>query len=75
MVEVEDTDRQLEVGLERDRGFLIHIARTFPGMVPYLKGIHHTLESWRTGRDKDGWRFNTEEWIKYLSGGDGRCRY
>ncbi len=33
--------------LERDRGFLIHIARTYTQMVPYLKGIHHTLEEIR----------------------------
>ena len=33
--------------LERDRGFLIHCCCTFTQLVPYLKGIHHTLESWR----------------------------
>ena len=45
--------------LERHRGFLIHICRTFTQLVPYLKGIHHTLESWRFGRDDDGWKFGT----------------
>eukprot|EP00980_Cylindrotheca_fusiformis_P027270 scaffold19651_cov73-Cylindrotheca_fusiformis.AAC.1 len=28
--------------LERDRGFLIHLAATFKSMTPYLKGIHLT---------------------------------
>ena len=25
-------------------------------MVPYLKGLHLTLDSWRPNRDEDGWR-------------------
>jgi hypothetical protein len=25
-------------------------------MVPYLKGVHHTLNSWRSGSDADGWK-------------------
>jgi hypothetical protein len=31
--------------LEQQRGFLVYIARTFPSLVPYLKGIHLTLDS------------------------------
>mmetsp|Transcript_39832 Transcript_39832/g.59083 ORF Transcript_39832/g.59083 Transcript_39832/m.59083 type:complete len:161 (+) Transcript_39832:214-696(+) len=29
---------------------------TDDGITPYLKGIHLTLESWRPGRDEEGWR-------------------
>jgi hypothetical protein len=25
-------------------------------MVPYLKGIHLSLETWRGGRDEEGWK-------------------
>ena len=32
--------------LERDRGFLIYLSRTYKSMCPYLKGIHQTLDSW-----------------------------
>jgi hypothetical protein len=42
--------------LERIRGFLIHIIRSYPAFTPYLKGIHLTLDSWRPGRRWDGWR-------------------
>ena len=42
--------------LESYRGFLVYVARTYPGMKPFLKGIHATLDSWRGGRDEDGWR-------------------
>eukprot|EP00957_Ditylum_brightwellii_P081752 6219797-Ditylum_brightwellii.AAC.1 len=31
-------------------------------MVPYLKGIHHTLESWRNNRNKDSWKHSDKEW-------------
>ena len=52
--------------MERGRGFLIHLARTYPSVIPNLKGIHHVLDCWRTGRDSDGWRLNTEEWKRLL---------
>jgi hypothetical protein len=54
--------------LEKDRGFLIHIAQTYLMMVPYLKGIHHTLESWHIGRDEDGWKFNHMQWEDLMEG-------
>jgi hypothetical protein len=42
--------------LESCRGFLVYVTRTYGAMVPYLKGVHHTLDSWRPGRDLDGWK-------------------
>ena len=39
-----------------DRGFLVYIARTYPAMIPYLKGFHLTIEMWRGGRDREGWK-------------------
>ncbi|CAJ1926900.1 unnamed protein product [Cylindrotheca closterium] len=42
--------------LERKRGFLFYVTRTYPTMVPYLKGIHLTLDAWRPGRDDEGWK-------------------
>jgi hypothetical protein len=44
-----------------DRGFLVYITRTYPAMVPYLKGFHLTIEMWRGGRDADGWKAKAEE--------------
>ena len=54
--------------LESHRGFLIYVSRTYPGMTPYLKGIHATLDSWRPGRDNDGWRVNNRR--NHSPGGD-----
>ena len=42
--------------LESARGFLVYVANTFKAMVPYLKGIHLTLDSWRDHRDQEGWK-------------------
>ena len=52
--------------LEKGRGFLVHLARTYPIISPYLKGLHHTLESWRVGRDKNGWKWNASQWKVFL---------
>ena len=47
--------------LERRRGFLVYVSMTYPAMVPYLKGIHQTLGSWRSNRDEDGWKLTLSE--------------
>jgi hypothetical protein len=48
--------------LESIRGFLVYVARTYPTMVPYLKGIHLTLDSWRENRGSDGWPVDDDGW-------------
>jgi hypothetical protein len=40
--------------LERIRGFLIYVIKTYPSFAPYLKGIHLTLDSWWPQRGADG---------------------
>ena len=42
--------------LEKGRGFMVYFCRTYTSFVPYLKGIHLTLDSWRKNRDEDGWK-------------------
>lgn len=42
--------------LEKQRGFLVYVSRIYPSLVPYLKGIHLTLDSWRPNRNKDSWK-------------------
>jgi hypothetical protein len=46
--------------MEKQRGFLVYVTRTYPALVPYLKGIYLTLDSWRDGRDDEGWRMQGE---------------
>ena len=47
--------------LERIRGFLVYVSLTFHCLVPYLKGIHLTLESWRPDRDSEGWKLRARD--------------
>ena len=42
--------------LEQIRGFAIYVSRTYEWMPPYLKGLHLTIDSWRSGRKRDGWK-------------------
>jgi hypothetical protein len=42
-----------------DSGFLVYVTRTYPAMVPYLKGFHLTIEMWQGGRDADGWKLQS----------------
>jgi hypothetical protein len=44
-----------------DRGFLVCVTRTYPAMVPYLKGFHLTIEMWRGGRDPEGWKLKEDD--------------
>ena len=50
-------DRELDFKeLQSDRGFMVYVAEAYPAMKPYLKGFHLTLETWRGGRDAEGWK-------------------
>ena len=39
-------------------------------MVPYLKGVHQTLDSWRLDRNTTGWRLSREELRKFYASMD-----
>ena len=56
--------------LESTRGFLVYVSRTYPGMVPYLKGIHLTLDTWRGNRGDDGWKLTLAEFRAKLEDDD-----
>ena len=57
--------------LERERGFLIYISRTYRSMKLYLNGIHQILDSWRKRRDEEGWKLSRRE-IMAVIGDKGR---
>ncbi len=48
-----DTDLDFK-RLRSDRGFMVYVTQAYPGMKPYLKGFHLSLETWRGGRDCEG---------------------
>ena len=56
ILEKGDTDLDFK-RLRSDRGFMVYVTQAYPGMKPYLKGFHLSLETWRGGRDSKGWKF------------------
>ena len=54
--------------LEVIRGFLCHLAMTYPIISPYLKGFHLTLAAHHPQRDSQGWRLSPKEWESYVWG-------
>jgi hypothetical protein len=47
--------------LEQYHGFLVCVSCTYPSIVPYLKGIHLTLDSWHDNHDTYGWKLPMSE--------------
>ncbi len=37
------------------------MTQAYPGLKPYLKGFHLSLETWQGGRDSEGWKGRTRE--------------
>jgi hypothetical protein len=60
--------------LERIRGFLVRVARTYTPLAPFLLGIHLKIGSWRHGRDEKGWRLRQAEIDASLESDEGRER-
>ena len=50
--------------LERCCGFYINVSRTYRPFIPFFRGVHQTLESWRDWQGIDGWKLTDQE-IKY----------
>jgi hypothetical protein len=48
--------------LEQIRGFLQYVTQTYTTLTSYLIGFHMTIDSWREGRDSEGWRLPISEW-------------
>jgi hypothetical protein len=56
LVTSQDDPKLCHKDLLLDQGFLVYVTRTYPAMIPYLKGFHLTIEMWRGDRDSEGWR-------------------
>lgn len=64
-------DCQIEKIWNAREVFLIHVARTYPVMTPYLKGLHQTIDGWRKVRDEDGWKRPKNEVMEYWDENQG----
>ena len=52
--------------LERDLGFLVHLAMTYANMKPFLRGFYLSLNSWREGRDKEEWKLSNRAYQLFM---------
>ena len=52
--------------LEKETGFLNHLAMTFDVVSPFLKGFYLTLNSWRSQRDEGDWKVSDKRWKRLL---------
>lgn len=52
--------------LEKETGFMNHLAMTFETIAPFLKGFYLTLNSWRSGRDAGDWKIAPKRWRALL---------
>jgi hypothetical protein len=57
----EDSERLDRKRLEQIREFLGYVTRTYPCMIPYMMGLHLTIDGWRKNRDGGGWRLTMRE--------------
>jgi hypothetical protein len=58
--------------LERTRGFLVYVARTYKPMAPFILVFHLTIDSWRPGCDEEGWQLQQAEVEASLESDDDR---
>ena len=65
-MEVEKLPDLLHKRLEKDRGFLVHLAMTFSALVPPLKGFHLTLDQCWVNREQDCWVRPEKEHCKWM---------
>jgi hypothetical protein len=47
--------------LERIRGFLVFVARTYKPLTSFIIGLHMSIDGWRPGKDDKGWSLRQAE--------------
>lgn len=52
--------------LEKQCGFLVHLAMTFPNIMLFLKEVYVTMNSWHPNRGENGWQLLDQDWRDYL---------
>jgi hypothetical protein len=44
-----------------------YVTQTYRYMIPYMSGLHMTIDGWRDNRDSDGWKINVPDKPQELS--------
>ena len=55
--------------LEQIRGFLNYVAcRAYRVMRVWMKGLHMTIDGWRSDRDEQGWKRSPKDQERWMNG-------
>ena len=55
--------------MERKTGFLVHLSMAYPLIIPFLRGIHLTMNYWRPKRDREGWNLSKQSYDSFINAG------
>ena len=58
--------------LEKDVGFLVHVALTYPAIRPYLRSFYGSMHGWQHDRDDDGWKLTGQAQLRKCVGGTAK---
>ena len=47
--------------------FLVHLAMAYPLMLPFLRGLYLTMNSWQSSRDANGWKLSGRAYTSMMS--------
>ena len=59
--------------LEQIRGFLNYVCQTYKPLLPYLNGLHMTIDGFRGNRDKEGWKLPKKSRARVPQEDDTSC--
>ena len=59
--------------LERIRGFLNYVCQTYKPLLPYLNGLHMTIDGFHGNRDSEGWKLPKKTWSPRTPSDDSSC--
>ena len=67
-----DADHFPEIHLkdiEQKTGVLVRLAMAYPFIMPFMRGLYLTMNSWRTSRDREGWKLSKWAYDSFTNAG------
>ena len=60
--------------MERKTGFLVHLDMSYPLIMPFMKDLYLTINSWRLKKDRDGWKLSKRAYDSFINDGRSKVR-
>ena len=67
-----ESDHFLEMYLKEmawKTGFLLHLDMEYPLIIPFMRGIYLTMNSWWPKRDRDDWKLSKRDYDSFINAG------